>query len=186
MSRRLAIRSVARLLALATGLAAVAGCGAAEGGAEGAKSPDEASHPLLGNKGPDFSRKTVTGDGRVVSLRALAGKVAIVDFWATWCEPCKKSFPKLEELNVKYKENGLQIVGISEDDDKAGIPEFASELGARFPLIWDENKSIASKWQPKSMPTTFVVDRKGTVRFVHLGYHAGDEAEIEREVKSLL
>ncbi|HXN32014.1 MAG TPA: TlpA disulfide reductase family protein [Polyangiaceae bacterium] len=178
-------RSAALAVTLAAALAVASGCGAGEAGAEGAKSPDDAAHPLLGNKGPDFSGKTVAGNS-TVSLRSLAGKVAIVDFWATWCEPCKKSFPKLEELNVKYKRNGLEIVGISEDDDKAGIPTFASELGARFPLIWDENKSIASQWQPRSMPTTFVVDRKGTVRFVHLGFHEGEEAEIEREVKSLL
>jgi cytochrome c biogenesis protein CcmG, thiol:disulfide interchange protein DsbE len=184
MCRRLAIGFVPSLSTLSMALALWSGC-AAEGGSEGARSPDDAGHPLLGNRGPDFSRKTVKGDS-TVSLRALEGKVTIVDFWATWCEPCKKSFPKLEALNAKYNENGLRIVGISEDDDISGIPAFASELGTRFPLIWDENKSIASKWQPKSMPTTFVVDRKGTVRFVHLGYHAGEEAEIEREVKSLL
>jgi len=170
------------------GVLAVAGepIGCAAGGeGDSAKSADDAAHPLVGNRGPEFSRKTVTGD-RTVSLRSLEGKVAIVDFWATWCEPCKKSFPKLEELNRKYKESGLQVVGISEDDDTAAIPAFASELGARFPLIWYENKSIASKWQPSAMPTTFIVDRKGTVRFVHLGYRTGEEAEIEREVKSLL
>ncbi|MGA7122338.1 MAG: TlpA disulfide reductase family protein, partial [Polyangiaceae bacterium] len=163
MYRRLAIGFVSRLSGLSMAMALWSGC-AAEGGSEGARSPDDAGHPLLGNRGPDFSRKTVTGDS-TVSLRALEGKVTIVDFWATWCEPCKKSFPKLEALNAKYSENGLRIVGISEDDDTSGIPAFASELGTRFPLVWDENKSIASKWQPKSMPTTFVVDRKGTVRF---------------------
>jgi cytochrome c biogenesis protein CcmG/thiol:disulfide interchange protein DsbE len=161
------------------------GCGGAAAESEGASSAADAAHPLLGNRGPEFSKKAVTGNA-TVSFRSLAGKVAIVDFWATWCEPCKKSFPKLEELNVKYKDNGLEIVGISEDDDTAGIPSFASDLGTRFPLVWDENKVIASKWQPKSMPTTFVVDRKGTVRFVHLGYHDGEEAEIEKEIKSLL
>jgi cytochrome c biogenesis protein CcmG/thiol:disulfide interchange protein DsbE len=180
-----AIRSAAVSAGLAAGLTGMAGCGAEDAAAVEAKSPDDVADPLLGNKGPDFSRKAVAGDS-TISLHSLVGKVAIVDFWATWCEPCKKSFPKLEVLNVRYKESGLRIVGISEDDDQAGIPMFASELGARFPLIWDENKSIASKWHPKSMPTTFIVDRKGTVRFVHLGYHSGEEAQIEREVKSLL
>jgi cytochrome c biogenesis protein CcmG/thiol:disulfide interchange protein DsbE len=158
----------------------------------GAASPDAPSktaageaHPLLGAAGPDFSRKGVTGS-KDVSLHALRGKVAIVDFWATWCEPCKKSFPKLEELNSKYKANGLEIVGISEDDDPGGIPTFAGALGARFSIAWDENKAIASKWRPKSMPTTFVVDRQGVVRFVHFGYHDGEEIEIEKEVKGLL
>ena len=162
------------------------GCAAQAAESEAASSPD-AGHALLGNPGPDFSRTIVTGAGRgTLSFHSLAGKVAIVDFWATWCEPCKKSFPKLEALNAKYRARGLEIVGISEDDDNTGIPSFASGLGAQFPLLWDENKSIASKWQPKSMPSTFIVDRKGTVRFVHFGYHDGEEAVIEREVKSLL
>ncbi|MDP8998793.1 MAG: TlpA family protein disulfide reductase [Myxococcota bacterium] len=185
MHRTVAIRSLSLRLILAIGLIATSGCGAAEAESDGASSPADARHPLLGNKAPNFSRKAVTGQG-TVSSRSLAGKVAIVDFWATWCEPCKKSFPKLEALNAKYKNDGLQVIGISEDDDKEGIPLFASDLGAEFPLIWDQNKAIAAKWQPKSMPSTFVVDRKGTVRFVHLGYHSGEEAEIEREVKSLL
>jgi cytochrome c biogenesis protein CcmG/thiol:disulfide interchange protein DsbE len=197
MRPSLAIQFSALIVLLTAALALTAGCGAEDAESEGAKSPDDVkssddakstddvAHPLLGHRGPDFSRKTVTGHD-TVSLHSLKGKVAIVDFWATWCVPCKKSFPKLEALNAKYQENGLEIVGISEDDDKDGISSFASDLGAQFPLIWDENKSIATKWQPKSMPTTFVVDRKGTVRFVHLGYHDGEETEIEREVKSLL
>jgi peroxiredoxin len=116
----------------------------------------------------------------------MQGKVVLVDFWATWCEPCKKSFPKLQELNVKHRPSGLVVVGISEDDDKSGINDFAANYGAKFPLGWDEGKKIAEKWQPKSMPASFVVDRKGVVRFAHLGYHDGDEVEIEKEVKSLL
>ena len=182
MGRTLSIGLLSLALASA---GALSGCGAEEAESGGANSADDVEHPLLGSKGPDFSRKTVSGGG-TVSFRSLKGKVAIVDFWATWCEPCKKSFPKLEALSVKYKDNGLEVVGISEDDDKDPIPSFASDLGAQFPLIWDENKSIASKWQPKSMPSTFVVDRNGIVRFVHLGYHDGEEADIEREVKSLL
>ena len=182
MGRNLSMGLISLALVFGGGLS---GCGAEDAESGGANTPDDVEHPLLGAKGPDFARKTV-GGGDTVSFRSLKGKVAIVDFWATWCEPCKKSFPKLEALNDKYKDRGLEIVGISEDDDKDGIPSFASDLGAQFPLLWDENKSIASKWQPKSMPSTFVVDRKGIVRFVHLGYHEGEEAEIEKEVKSLL
>ena len=150
-----------------------------------ANGPAGETHPLVGAAGPDFAQKGVKG-GRSVSLHGLRGKVTIVDFWATWCEPCKKSFPKLEELNSKYKANGLEIVGISEDDDPGGIPTFADALGAKFSIAWDEGKAIASKWRPKSMPTTFVVDRQGVVRFVHFGFHDGEELEIEKEVKGLL
>ncbi len=172
-------------LALALGSCGLIACGGAASDGEGSTVPGDAVHPLVGKHGPDFVEKNETGNG-TVSLHALSGKVAIVDFWATWCDPCKKSFPKLEALNAKYEAEGLQIVGVSEDDEKTGIRAFASDLGAKFPLVWDEDKSIASKWQPKSMPTTFVLDRSGMIRFVHLGYHDDEEALIEREIKSLL
>src|SRR5450432_2366169 len=127
--------------------------GCAEASDDKVSSPSsKGDHPLVGNAAPDFSGPTV-GGGAAISSDTLHGKVAIVDFWATWCEPCKKSFPKLEELNVKYRSGGLQIVGVSEDDDADGIPMFAKGLGAKFPLIWDREKSIAAKWQPKSIPT---------------------------------
>jgi cytochrome c biogenesis protein CcmG/thiol:disulfide interchange protein DsbE len=160
----------------------LAGCGGSSPDAAGA---NDAAHPLIGNPAPAFAADLANGKGKV-SMAGLSGKVVIVDFWATWCEPCKKSFPKLQALNVKYKASGLVVVGFSEDDDKGGIPEFASSLGADFPLVWDADKTVAGKWQPGSMPSTFIVDRKGLVRFIHRGYHDGEEADIDREVKSLL
>jgi cytochrome c biogenesis protein CcmG, thiol:disulfide interchange protein DsbE len=160
---------------------ALSGCASSP---ETAKDATEGAHPLIGAPAPAFQTSSVNGKGKV-SMSALNGKVVIVDFWATWCEPCKKSFPKLQELNTKYQ-GGLQIVGISEDDEKTGIPEFGSSYSASFPLVWDENKTFASKWSPGSMPSTFIVDRTGVVRFVHRGYHDGEELEIEKELKSLL
>jgi peroxiredoxin len=183
MHRSLSIRSHG--LALVLTACSLAACGGAASDGKGSSVPGDAVHPLLGRQGPDFALKAVTGNA-TIALHALSGKVAVVDFWATWCDPCKKSFPKLEALNAKYEAEGLEIVGVSEDDENTGIRAFASDLGARFPLVWDENKAIASKWQPKSMPTTFILDRSGTIRFVHLGYHDDEEAVIEREIKSLL
>jgi len=150
-----------------------------------AQSAQGESHPLLGNPAPAFALDSVNGKGKV-STGALAGKVVILDFWATWCEPCKKSFPHLQDLNTKYKASGLVIVGMSEDDDKSGIAGFGSSFGADFPLVWDNNKAVGAKWEPGSMPATFIIDRKGLVRFLHRGYHDGEEVDIEKEVKSLL
>jgi cytochrome c biogenesis protein CcmG, thiol:disulfide interchange protein DsbE len=178
-------RSLGVLFAAAVGVT-LAACGGAASESEGSNVSGETAHPLLGKPGPDFAEKTVSGGNATITLHGLSGKVAVVDFWATWCEPCKKSFPKLEALNAKYGSDGVAIVGVSEDDDKGGISDFAANLGAKFPLVWDENKSIASKWQPKTMPTTFILDRSGKIRFVHLGYHENEEALIEREIKSLL
>jgi cytochrome c biogenesis protein CcmG, thiol:disulfide interchange protein DsbE len=181
----LARASAVALACAATLCAASVGCGGGQSESEGANAPGEEVHPLLGKHAPDFARKTVGGDG-TITLHGLSGKVAVVDFWATWCEPCKKSFPKLEALNTKYESSGVRIVGVSEDDDSSGIRDFAANLGAKFPLVWDEDKNIAAKWKPKAMPSTFIVDRTGMIRFVHLGYHDNEEAIIEREIKSLL
>ncbi len=178
------------MMVLSLSAFALAACGGGNASSGGGNTPADdkgggGNHPLVGSPAPDFSLDSVNGQGKI-SIKGMEGKVLIVDFWATWCEPCKKSFPKLQELNVKYKASGLEIVGVSEDDDKSGIKDFASNLGAKFPLGWDDGKAVAGKWDPKSMPSTFIVDRKGVVRFAHLGYHDGDEAEIEKEIKGLL
>ncbi|WP_394826928.1 TlpA family protein disulfide reductase [Pendulispora albinea] len=162
------------------------GGGSAEGGDPKVGGAEGGAHPLVGSPAPEFGFASVNGQGKV-SAKELQGKVVLVDFWATWCEPCKKSFPKLQGLNVKYKASGVEIVGISEDDEKGtDLAGFGNTYGAKFPLGWDDGKKIAEKWQPKSMPSSFIVDRKGVVRFVHLGYHDGEEDEIEKEIKSLL
>ena len=178
---QLALPLVATLACLGT-----AACGSEATTTQGAAGPTgSGNHPLVGQKAPDFAITPMNEKGRV-ALSKYSGKVAIVDFWATWCEPCKKSFPKLQELYVKYKASGLEMVAVSEDDENNGIKDFAETYGAKFPVGWDDGKSIAGKWQIPNMPSTFIVDKSGIVRFVHLGYRDGEEQEIEKEVKSLL
>jgi cytochrome c biogenesis protein CcmG, thiol:disulfide interchange protein DsbE len=171
--------------ALALGMAQAA---CVSGGGMGPASAPAAEGGLVGNPAPEFSVVTVTGAHGPVSLKQLHGKVVLVDFWGTFCTPCKSSFPKLQALNAKYAGSGLEIVGISEDEaeDKAKIPAFASAYGAKFPIGWDEDRSISQRYQPETMPSSFLIDRKGIVRFTHVGFRAGDEAQIEREIQELL
>jgi peroxiredoxin len=180
------LRACASTLALSS-LLTLAGCGGAAATGEGAASGGGGggAHPLIGSPAPEFAAASLNTKGKA-SVKASSGKVLIVDFWATWCEPCKKSFPKLQDLYTKFKASGMDLIAVSEDDENNGITDFGNNFGAKFPLVWDDGKAIAGKWQPKSMPSTFIVDKKGVVRFVHLGYHDGEEAEIEKEVKSLL
>ena len=142
------------------------------------------SHALVGGPAPAFELAELSGSGSQ-SLAAHAGKVVIVDFWATWCEPCKQSFPAYQKL-VGQMGGQLVVVGISQDDDAKGIPAFVSETGVKFPVVWDDGKAVAKAYDPPTMPTAFVVDKSGIVRFVHVGYRAGDEATLEEEVRSLL
>jgi thiol-disulfide isomerase/thioredoxin len=151
------------------------------GGKENPATPKAAE-----GKGPAGAVFTVKAlnTGKEVSL--APGKVTIVDFWATWCEPCKKSFPKLQDLYVKYQSSGLEIIGLSEDDEDGGIVPFAAQYKAKFPVALDKGKALADKMKPKSMPTTLIFDKKGKQRFEHAGYHDGEEVAIEKEIKQLL
>jgi cytochrome c biogenesis protein CcmG/thiol:disulfide interchange protein DsbE len=118
------------------------------------------------------------------------GKVTLVDFWATWCIPCQKSFPKYQDFYVKYRASGFEIAAVSVDDDdkaKKEIPAFAKQYGVKFPVGWDEGHKIADCYKPPSMPSAFLVDKKGVVRLVHTGFRGEDDAKkLEEEIKKLL
>jgi thiol-disulfide isomerase/thioredoxin len=139
--------------------------------------------PDVGKSASAFTLASLNGGSK---MGVEKGKVTVVDFWATWCEPCKKSFPKYQELYVKYKTSGLEIVAVSVDDDKGGIPSFAKTYNAKFPVGWDDGHKIADKWKPENMPSAYIIDKTGVVKFVHKGYHDGEEADIEKELKGLL
>jgi cytochrome c biogenesis protein CcmG, thiol:disulfide interchange protein DsbE len=178
------MRWTAKLLCLAA--MALVGCGKMGGGGGGANSAggtgDE--HPLIGSAAPSFELPAATGSGKI-SLSDTSGKVAIIDFWATWCEPCQESFPHYEAMSRKFGSD-FAIIGISEDDDKSKIPDFAKKTGATFPLAWDDGKAMSEAYNPPTMPTSYIVDKSGIVRFVHVGFHNGDEAAIEGNVQSLM
>ncbi len=190
MRTHVSLASLAALASLAVVLAfplSLAGCGGGASESEGGSSPAEAKG-LVGKRAPDFSVTPLANGKSKVALSKLRGKVVLVDFWGTFCEPCKKSFPKLEDLHVKYGTSGLTIVGVSEDDpdDKDSIPGFASTYGAKFLVGWDRDKSIAKSYEPRTMPSSFLIDKNGVIRYAHAGYHDGEELEVEREVKELL
>jgi thiol-disulfide isomerase/thioredoxin len=120
-------------------------------------------------------------------LPATAGKVVLVDFWASWCGPCKASFPVLNKLHDTYASKGLVIIGIGVDEEEAKYKSFASKMGARFPLVHDSQHKAAAFFNPPSMPTSFIVDRKGVIRHVHTGFRgAKTEAEYISEIEALL
>jgi cytochrome c biogenesis protein CcmG/thiol:disulfide interchange protein DsbE len=182
-------RSAARFARAAVAFAAftpLAACGAAatEQGANSAADPGG----FVGNPAPDFHVKAVNGSKGTIALKDMRGQVVLVDFWGTFCEPCKKSFPKLQELSGRYASSGFHVVAISEDEaeDKDKIPAFADTYGAKFALGWDADKAIARQYKPDTMPSSFVIDRNGVVRYVHVGFHDGEELQIEKEIKELL
>jgi peroxiredoxin len=179
------VRSAAGALSVVAASLAF-GCGGAAAESAGASSGSPGG--LVGQAAPDFAATAVVNGKGKVALADLRGKVVLVDFWGTFCEPCRKSFPKLQNLHGKYAASGLKIVGISEDEaeDKGKIADFASTYGAKFTLAWDADKSIAQSYKPETMPSSFLIDKSGVVRFAHVGYHDGEENDIEKEIRELL
>lgn len=182
---RATLRGLGLLLAGSLCVASLGGvaCAPKSGAAAAAAPLPETPHALRGAPAPDFSL-TARG-GAPASPSAYAGKVVLLDFWATWCQPCRASFPEYQSLLASYGER-VAVVGISEDDEQDGIERFAEETGALFPLAWDADKSVAQRYQISSMPTLFIIDASGLVRFVHAGFRAGDEASIRAAIDSLL
>ncbi len=170
--------------ALALGLLSAA-CAPGSGGGGGGSGASHAvsDHPLIGAPAPDFELQSFDGKSEV-ALAASSGKVTIVDFWATWCEPCRASFPAYQELLDDFG-GKLEVIGISVDEEPSGIAAFKSTTGVKFPIAWDEGQGVAKSYQPPTMPTSFVVDKNGVVRFVHAGFTGGDEAQIRAEVSGL-
>jgi peroxiredoxin len=144
---------------------------------------DPPKQKASGPAAPPIGLASLTTSGQ---LEITRGKVVVVHFWATWCEPCKRSFPKLQALFAKQQQNGLEIAGVSVDDDQTDVAAFAKRFGAKFPVGWDDGHRVSGQYKVESMPSTYIVDKDGVIRFVHQGYHDGEEAEIEREVRSLL
>ncbi len=117
----------------------------------------------------------------------LAGKVVLVDFWASWCNPCKASFPAMEQLLERHGKDGLVIVAVNLDDKRADMEAFLKKNPVSFIVVRDAEKKLVSAVNIGSMPTSFLLDRAGKIRAVHNGFH-GEETmnKYEQEITQLL
>ena len=118
---------------------------------------------------------------------SLKDKVVMIDFWASWCEPCKDSFPAMEDIHKRYGPKGLVVIAINVDENRADMEAFLKQNRATFTLVRDASQKLVEKAGIATMPGSFLIDREGKVRFVHTGYK-GDETKkkYEQEIESLL
>jgi thiol-disulfide isomerase/thioredoxin len=121
------------------------------------------------------------------TLPATEGKVVLVDFWASWCAPCKASFPSYLRLQEEYAPRGLVIVAVSVDENQAAYEKFVKNHHPPFATVRDRTQQLVSQVNVPTMPTCYLVGHDGTVRFVHQGFHGEDsERELRKEIATLL
>jgi peroxiredoxin len=143
-----------------------------------------ASSGLAGQPAPDFALKSSSGEN--LRLSEYRGDVVMINFWATWCGPCRQEMPLLDELYSRYQRVGFSLLGVNIDDDSRRAMDMINELGVSFPVLFDARKEVSRLYQVDAMPVTVIVDREGNIRHVHQGYKPGYEQKYLNEIRSLL
>ncbi len=133
---------------------------------------------------PDFTLHAM--DGTNLRLQQQRGRVVLVNFWATWCGPCREEMPQLNKLYDKYRSSGFVLLGVNVDDDASKGMEVAQKLGVKFPVLLDTDKKVSKLYDLATMPSTVLIDRDGRVRYVHRGYLAGYEQSYDKQIRELL
>jgi len=135
-------------------------------------------------KAPDFTIKSLTGKN--IKLSELRGRVVLINFWATWCAPCKEELPFFNRLYTKYKGVGLEILGVNIDKVTSQASQMSGALDLTFPILLDPAGRVSELYRIRSMPTTFVVAKDGTVRHIHWGFGPTEPTRYETEIRNLL
>lgn len=143
-----------------------------------------AASGLTGQPAPDFALKSSSGEN--LRLSEYRGDVVMVNFWATWCGPCRQEMPLLDEMFSKYERVGFSLLGVNIDENSSKAMNMVSELGVSFPIVFDTRKEVSKLYEVDAMPVTVLIDREGTVRYVHHGYKPGYEQMYLDQIKSLL
>ncbi|MFQ5329687.1 MAG: peroxiredoxin family protein [Thermodesulfobacteriota bacterium] len=141
----------------------------------------------IGSTAPEFTLKD--GGGRSVSLEQFRGRVVFINFWASWCGPCKKEFPALNAFINKYETSDAVVLAINIDKKRSHADKFLEEIPLRSPnmiVLFDPASRVVAAYKARAMPTSFVVDRDGRIRYLHFGFNKRDKAKWTSEVDSLL
>jgi len=133
---------------------------------------------------PDFSLRA--RDGGEVRLSSLQGQVVMINFWATWCGPCRQEMPLLEQLQAKYGPLGFTLLGVNVEPDSAAATAWLKGVPVSFPILFDTRNAVAESFGVQGMPSSVFVDRAGRIRHVHRGYKPGDESQYADLIRSLV
>jgi thiol-disulfide isomerase/thioredoxin len=129
---------------------------------------------------------TLASDAGTVSLDSLRGRAVLVDFWASWCGPCRKSFPWMKTMQDKYGAKGLTIVAINVDKDREAADKFLSEFPTPFVVAYDPDGKVAEQFHVAAMPSSYVIDRDGKIAYAHRGFEPKKAPEMESHIVETL
>ena len=135
-------------------------------------------------RAPTFALPSRSGD--TVSLDQLRGKVVMLNFWASWCGPCRQEMPLLDQMHKRYSALGFTLVGVNVDANSKDAEEWLSKTPVSFPVLFDRESKVSKMYDVSAMPSTVFIDRQGAVRYLHRGYKAGDEGEYLNQIRALL
>jgi len=133
---------------------------------------------------PDFTLKSNSGEN--LRLNEYRGQVVMLNFWASWCAPCQQEMPHLAELHTTYASMGFQLLGINVDENIDDAKKALRKLNVPFPVLFDQENSIAELYNVDAMPTTIIIDKDGNIRHLHRGYKPGYEDDYQEQVGTLI
>jgi peroxiredoxin len=133
---------------------------------------------------PDFTLPAQ--NGQPVSLSGLSGQVVMINFWASWCAPCRQEMPLLDALYHKYQPLGFTLLGINVEEDSGAATKWLAETPVSFSILFDRENRVSKLYDVIAMPSTVMVDRQGDIRFIHHGYQPGYEDEYQNQIRELI
>jgi len=125
-------------------------------------------------------------NGSLTSLDDYSGQVVVINFWASWCGPCREEMPLLNELHARYESLGFTMLGINVEEDSSAADDFLKSTPVTFPILYDRENAVSKLYDVIAMPSTVVIGRDGTVRYIHHGYESGDENAYQDYIRQLI
>ena len=133
---------------------------------------------------PDFTLKSSTGEN--IRLAEQRGQVVMLNFWASWCGPCRQEMPLLDGISKKYSKMGFVLLGINVDQDDADAQKVLQKIKVSYPILFDPESKLSSVYKVDAMPSSVFIDKKGNVRFIDRGYAPGDEEKYVKQIQELI
>jgi len=133
---------------------------------------------------PDFTLKSASGEN--IKLSELRGQVVMINFWASWCGPCRQEMPLLDDLHARYSPMGFTMLGVNVEKDSRKAKALLKDLPVDFPILFDQKNQVSKDYDVVAMPSTVLVDRDGNIRYIHKGYKAGDESVYQDMIRTVL